>query len=167
MFIKRIKDMFNLNKPMGRLRYFVTYLIVGIIICPILLTLTPNIILYDGETTLLQAIIDGTFEKTEVIMYIILSSSMCYAVEFFLDAKRILDILDDKKTAILFSSLITILGIVCEFFVPLNSESISISDLYLFFEFGLFGFLCLKPGKLFTDANTEENNPTEENKIKD
>lgn len=163
MFIQRIKDIFNLDNPMKRLRYFVTYLIIGILVCPILLVLTPDIIVYDGDETLFSAIISGRFQLTEVILYILISGIMCYAIEFFLDAKRLFDIIGDKKISILISSVVAVIGILVEFFIPLNNENIDISSLYLFFGIGLFLFLCLKKGVESTEETTEENNQDNEN----
>ena len=162
LFLQRIKDIFNLNQPMGRLRYLFTYVIISIIICPILFVLAPSLIMYSGEETLFEAILAGAFDGFEVFFYLILSFGFCYAIEFCLDAKRLLDIIEDKKTAIIISTVITLIGIASEFFIPLNNENVAVSNLYLFFALGLFGFLCIKKGSLAkssedAEATTEDN----------
>lgn len=129
--------------------------------------LTPEMIVYDGDETLFRAIMNGTFEKTEVLLYVLVSGILCYTVEFFLDAKRLLDIIGNKKIAITISSIIASIGILTEYFIPLYSDNYDLTSLYMLFSLGLFGFLCLKKGiekdEQQTEIETSEPNENSSN----
>jgi len=167
MILQRLKETFNLNIPMGRLRYFLSYLVLIFISAPVFMVLAPNIILYEGNETLFSAFQNGIFEKTEIIFYILISIFLGYLIQFFLDSKRIYDIIDDKKTSVIIALIMTILGITAEYFVPFYNYN-ALNTAYLILCVLIFGFLCLKKGsnnkaEANTDAKiTEQNQETKE-----
>lgn len=158
ILLQRLRDLFNLDIPIGRLRYFLTVVIIFVLIGPLMLFLTPNILLIESDETLASLIFSGHFEIAETIIYLLISGLIGYGVQFFLDAKRLLDIFEDKQTSLIIASLLLVLGFWVEFFVPLNGSLISTN--YLVFVLGMFTFLCVKEGKN-ASANESEESETE------
>lgn len=147
MFLQRIKDIFNLMKPMGRLRYFVTNFIFLLLVTPVLLALMPNVLFYDGEETLFNAMRAGYFEQTEAILYASIAGIFCYFVQFCLDAKRLFDITNNNTASLVAASVIALIGILLEFFTPYSNELLlligSLTTIIVFI------LLCTIPGTLF------------------
>ncbi len=145
MILRRLRETFNLNIPMGRLRYFFSYIILILISAPFFIVLAPNIILYEGNETLFNAFQNGIFEKTEIIFYILISILLGYAIQFFLDSKRIYSIIDNKMTSVIIAIVMAIVSITAEFFVPFYNYN-ALNTAYLILCLLVFGFLCLKKG---------------------
>ncbi len=150
MFLQRMKEMFNLNIPMGRLRYFLTTIIIYWLVCTILVLATPNMIIYEGEGNLFNIIRSGVFETSEVFLYFLIGDLILYTVLFILNSKRILAISNNKKLSVIISSIFIITDLVSEYLVTSSVLNFG----YFVLTLIIFLFLCLKKG---TSSKTELN----------
>lgn len=150
MFLQRVKEMFNLNIPMGRLRYFLTTVIIYLIVCSVLILVTPNVIIYEGEENLFNTIKSGVFDTSEVLLYFLIGDIILYAFLFALNSKRILAITNNKNLSIIVSSVFLITDIISEYLVTSSVLNFG----YFVLTLIIFLFLCLKKG---TSSKTELN----------
>lgn len=150
MFLKRVKELFNLNISMGRLRYFLTTVIIYLIVCSVLIIVTPNVIIYGGEGNLFNIIKSGVFDTSEVLLYFLIGDIILYAFLFTLNSKRILAITNNKKLSIIVSSIFLITDILSEYFITSSVLNFG----YFVLTLIIFLFLCLKKG---TNSKTELN----------
>ena len=143
MFLQRVKEIFDLNIPMGRLRYFITTIIAYVIICIILILSAPNIIVYEGEGCLFKIFTSGVFEKSEILFYFLIGDILLYTFLFTLNTKRLLDITANKKISITISAIFILFDFILEYFIE-NTTVINL--IYLGAVIIIFLFLCLKKG---------------------
>ena len=157
MFLQRVKEIFDLNLPIGRLRYFLTSVILCFIACIPFVVLTPDIFFYEGNESMFQAFQSGIFSKFDVFVYLLADLISCI-FEFLLEAKRLLDITDNKKLSLIIPSFIAFIGLSLEYFIT-NTSKLTI--IYIVVTFAFYIFLCLKKGVHTTPKEeTSENQET-------
>lgn len=157
VLFQRIKDIFNLNIPIGRGRFLLTYFLVLLFLGVLTLMLSPEILLFEGEEALGKVLISAQFPVSEIIWFVLLYVVFVTVISYCLYFKRLYDVFDKKKVVTIVTSAITIIAIIAEYFLPQYSMGNFIFNL---FTLVYFIFLCAIPGKSSKKKASENKDET-------
>lgn len=144
VLFQRIKDIFNLNIPIGRGRFLLTYFLVLLFLGVLTLMLSPEILLFEGEEALGKVLISAQFPVSEIIWFVLFYGFFDTIVCFCLYFKRLSDIFNNKKAVAVVTSCVILFSLIGDYIVPQSNMAYFPLQLIMLVY---FIFLCAIPGK--------------------